>query len=62
MDVSYNETVREAEEGCGLLRSGLRFLQEKRQRTRESHVATKTRGYEIRSQGMKRPYNDEGDE
>ena len=62
MDGSYDETVREAEEGSGLLRSGLRFLQEKRQRTGESNVATETRGHEIRSKGMDKPYNDEGDE
>ena len=30
MDESYNETLREVEEECGLLRSGVRFQQEKR--------------------------------
>ena len=30
MDGSYDDTVREAEEGSGILRSGVRFQQEKR--------------------------------
>ena len=43
--------MREAEEGSGLLRSGVRFQQEKRQRIDESSIttATGTRGYEGRS-------------
>ena len=53
MDGSYDETVREAEEECGLLQSGVRFWQEKRQRTEESPAATKIRNYERRSQGTK---------
>ena len=53
MDGSYDETVREVEEGSGLLRSGVRFRQEKKQRKRESVVVAKTRGYKRRSQGMK---------
>ena len=62
MDGSYDETVREVVKECGLLRSGVRFRQEKRQRTEESPAATGTRNYERRSQGTKQPYNDEGDE
>ena len=44
MDGSYDETLKEAGEGSGILRSGVRFWKEMRQRMRESPVATKTRG------------------
>ena len=42
MDGSYDETVREFEEGSGIMRGGIRFRQEKRQRIGEIPVATKT--------------------
>ena len=35
MDGSYNETMREAEEGSSLTRGGERFRKEKRQRTKQ---------------------------
>ena len=62
MDGSYDESVREVEEECGLLQGGVRFRQEKTQRTKESHVATETRSYETRSQGTKQPYSDKRDD
>ena len=58
MDGSYAKTVREVEEECGLLRSGVRFRQEKRQQTEESPSATKIINYKIK-QGTKRPYKNE---
>ena len=62
MDGSYDEFVREVEEECDLLRSGVRFLQEKRQRIEESPSATVTRNCKRRLQGTKRPYIVEGDD
>ena len=62
MDGSYDETMREVDEECGLRQSGVSFQQEKRQRNKESFGATETRNYERISQGTKRPYNDEGDD
>ena len=62
MDGSYDETVREAEEGSGLTRGVSRFLQEKRKRIGESPAATKTQDHERRPHGTKRPYSDEGDD
>ena len=41
MDGSYDETVREVEEECGILRSRVRFQPEKKQRIEESLAGTK---------------------
>ena len=62
MDGSYDETVREFEEECGLLGSRVRFRQEKRWRTKESPGATRARNYEKGPQGTKQPYNNEGND
>ena len=62
MDGSYDETMREVEEECVLMQSGVRFWQEKKQRIEESLGLIGTRNYERISQGTKRPYNDEGDD
>ena len=53
MDGIYDETVRESEEGHGLLRSGAMFCQEKRQKTKESSAMTEIVSYERMSQGTK---------
>ena len=53
MDGIYDETMREVEEECGLLQSGVRFQKEKRKRTEENPIVTGTRSYERISQGNK---------
>ena len=42
MDGIYDGTVREAEEGSGIMRGGARFRQEKGKRTGESPSMTET--------------------
>ena len=59
MDGSYNDTMREVEEECGILQSGVRFQQGKRQRTKESPGENGTRNCERKPKGTKRPYTDE---
>ena len=54
--------MREVEEECGLVRSGVRFRQEKRLRNEERPGAPGIRRYERISQGTKRPYNEEGND
>ena len=61
MDRRYSKTVREVEEECGILRSGVRLRQEKRKRTEESPGATEKRNHKRTTQGTMRPYNGEGD-
>ena len=58
MGSSYGDTVREAEEESGLMRGGVRFRQEKRQRTGESPAVIEMQYCEGRPHGMKRPYID----
>ena len=55
MDAIYDEPMREVEEECGILRSGVRFRQENRYMTEESPDATGTRRYKRISQGSKWP-------
>ena len=46
MGVSYNESMREAEEESGITRGGARFQKEKRQRTREGPAMIETQYHE----------------
>ena len=62
MDGIYDETMREVEEEFGLLRSGVRFQQEKRKRNKKSPSGTEIRNYERRSPRTKRPSRDKGDD
>ena len=62
MSVSFDETVREAEEESGCTRGGARFRVEKRQSTREGPTAIEMKNHEGQPHSKKRPYNNEEDE
>ena len=62
MGASFDEIVREAEEGSGCTRGEARFQLEKRQRTREGPAAIETQDREGQPHKTKRPYSDEEDD
>ena len=62
MGVSFDETLREADEGSGCTRGGARFRVEKRQRIGDP-VEIETQDCEVQPHGTKQPYtNEEGEQ